>query len=39
VIGIYDYPTLIDGGFVSAPRIAFDTPERRRTWALPRTSR
>lgn len=29
MIGIYDYPTLIDGGFVSAPRIAFDTPERK----------
>jgi tricorn protease len=23
LIGVYDYPVLIDGGFVSAPRVAF----------------
>jgi tricorn protease len=27
LIGIYDYPQLIDGGFVTAPRLAFWSPE------------
>ena len=27
LVGIYDYPTLIDGGFVTAPRVAFYSPE------------
>jgi tricorn protease len=27
LIGIYDYPTLIDGGMVTAPRLAFWNPE------------
>jgi tricorn protease len=25
LVGVYDYPSLIDGGFVSAPRVAFYT--------------
>jgi tricorn protease len=27
LIGIYDYPQLIDGGFITAPRMAFWSPE------------
>ncbi|NJN17545.1 MAG: protease [Oscillochloris sp.] len=27
LIGIYDYPSLIDGGFLSAPRLAIFSPE------------
>ena len=27
LVGIYDYPTLIDGGTVTAPRVAFYSPE------------
>ena len=27
LVGIYDYPTLMDGGVVTAPRVAFWTPE------------
>jgi tricorn protease len=27
LIGIYDYPPLLDGGFVTAPRLAFWNPE------------
>jgi tricorn protease len=27
LVGIYDYPTLIDGGQVTAPRVAFYSPE------------
>ncbi|HSO74888.1 MAG TPA: S41 family peptidase, partial [Blastocatellia bacterium] len=27
LVGIYDYPTLMDGGAVTAPRVAFWTPE------------
>jgi tricorn protease len=27
LVGIYDYPTLLDGGAVTAPRLAFWTPE------------
>lgn len=27
LVGIYDYPTLMDGGGVTAPRVAFWTPE------------
>jgi tricorn protease len=27
LIGIYDYPPLLDGGFVSAPRLAIFSPE------------
>ncbi|HEX8559173.1 MAG TPA: PDZ domain-containing protein [Pyrinomonadaceae bacterium] len=27
LVGIYDYPSLIDGGFVTAPRVAFYNPE------------
>jgi tricorn protease len=27
LVGIYDYPQLIDGGSVTAPRVAFYTPE------------
>ncbi|HVG22474.1 MAG TPA: S41 family peptidase, partial [Blastocatellia bacterium] len=27
LIGIYDYPQLIDGGFVTAPRVAFWSPK------------
>ncbi len=26
LIGIYDYPELIDGGFITAPRLAFYNP-------------
>jgi tricorn protease len=26
-VGIYDYPQLIDGGFVTAPRVAFWSPK------------
>ncbi|MGH9915646.1 MAG: S41 family peptidase, partial [Pyrinomonadaceae bacterium] len=27
LVGIYDYPTLIDGGTVTAPRVAFYNPQ------------
>jgi tricorn protease len=27
LVGIYDYPALIDGGYVTAPRVAFWNPE------------
>jgi tricorn protease len=27
LVGIYDYPVLIDGGFVTAPRVAFYNPQ------------
>jgi len=27
LVGIYDYPQLIDGGFVTAPRVAFYNPQ------------
>ncbi|MGH9774431.1 MAG: S41 family peptidase [Candidatus Acidiferrales bacterium] len=27
LVGIYDYPELIDGGFVTAPRVAFFNPD------------
>ena len=27
LVGIYDYPPLVDGGYVSAPRVAFYNPE------------
>jgi tricorn protease len=27
LVGIYDYPQLIDGGFITAPRLAFWNPE------------
>jgi tricorn protease len=30
LVGIYDYPQLIDGGFVTAPRVAFWSPDG--TW-------
>ncbi len=30
LVGIYDYPVLMDGGFVTAPRVAFFTTEA--TW-------
>ncbi|HEY7826489.1 MAG TPA: S41 family peptidase, partial [Candidatus Acidoferrales bacterium] len=30
LVGIYDYPVLLDGGFVTAPRVAFFTTEA--TW-------
>ena len=30
LIGIYDYPVLIDGGFVTSPRVAFYNPDG--TW-------
>ena len=30
LVGIYDYPQLIDGGFVTAPRVAFFNPNG--TW-------
>ena len=26
LVGIYDYPTLLDGGFITAPRIALFSP-------------
>ena len=32
LVGIYDYPTLVDGGFVTSPRMAFYTPEGE--WAI-----
>jgi tricorn protease len=32
LVGIYDYPPLIDGGFVTAPRVAFFTTEG--TWEV-----
>ncbi|MES4792837.1 MAG: protease, partial [Chloroflexota bacterium] len=30
LVGIYDYPQLIDGGSVTAPRVAFWNPETRK---------
>ncbi|HJU82787.1 MAG TPA: PDZ domain-containing protein [Holophagaceae bacterium] len=27
LVGIYDYPSLLDGGFLTAPRVAFFNPE------------
>jgi tricorn protease len=27
LVGIYDYPPLIDGGFITAPRMAFWSPD------------
>ena len=32
LVGIYDYPVLMDGGFVTAPRVAFYTTEG--TWEV-----
>ena len=32
LVGIYDYPQLMDGGFVTAPRVAFFTTEG--TWEV-----
>jgi len=29
LVGIYDYPSLLDGGWVSAPRVGFYSPEGR----------
>ena len=32
LIGVYDYPILIDGGFVTAPRLAIYSPDGK--WAV-----